>query len=62
MKVNLKGLDFKNCYREAVEFADGDLKIKTINLNHLIKAKEASTRPKDIDDIQNLKSKVDKEN
>ena len=60
--VNLKGLDFENCYREAVEFADGDLKIKTINLNHLIKAKEASNRAKDIDDIQNLKSRVDKEN
>jgi hypothetical protein len=53
--VNLKGLDFENCYKEATTFLDDDLQIKTINLNHLIKAKEASNRPKDIDDIQNLK-------
>lgn len=55
--VNLKGLEFDDCYKEAVNFSDDGLSVKTINLHHLIKAKEASSRPKDIDDIQNLKKK-----
>ena len=55
--VNLKGLDFKLCYENAVFFKDDDLTIRTINLNHLIAAKEAANRPKDIDDIQNLKDR-----
>lgn len=55
--VNLKGLNFEDCYKQAVDFVEEDLKIRTINLNHLIKAKEASNRPKDVDDIQNLKSR-----
>ncbi|MFC5282449.1 DUF6036 family nucleotidyltransferase [Pedobacter alpinus] len=55
--VKLKGLDFKECYPNAVDFEDDGLLIKCINFNDLIRAKEASFRPKDIDDIQNLKNK-----
>lgn len=58
--VNLKGLNFEDCYKEAVDFLEDELRIKTINLQHLIKAKEASNRPKDVDDIQNLKGKSPK--
>ena len=57
LMVRLKGLSFEECYKDAVDFFEDDLKIRTINLYHLIKAKEASNRPKDVDDIQNLKNR-----
>lgn len=52
--VNVKGLDFEESYKQAVCFEDDGLQIRTIHKNQLIKAKEHSNRPKDIDDIQNL--------
>ncbi len=53
--VRLKGLEFDECYNEAQIFEDDGLLVKTINYNHLIKAKKSANRPKDIDDINNLK-------
>lgn len=55
--VNVKGLDFNECYAQAINFEDDDLLIKCISFNHLLKAKQSSSRPKDIDDIQNLNKK-----
>lgn len=52
--LKVKGLNFEEAYREAVVFEDDGLLIKTIHKNQLIKAKQHSNRPKDIDDIQNL--------
>lgn len=53
--VKLKGLEFDACYSEAQIFEDDGLLVKTINYNHLIEAKKSANRPKDIDDINNLK-------
>ncbi len=53
--VKVKGLEFDECYNESQLFDDDDLKIRTINYNHLIQSKKAANRPKDIDDINNLK-------
>ncbi len=55
--VKVKGLSFESCYQEAEFFDDDGLKIRVISYNHLIRAKEESNRPKDIDDITNLENK-----
>ncbi len=53
--VNVKGLTFEECFKEAQFFTDDGLEIRVINYNHLIKTKNEAHRPKDIDDINNLK-------
>lgn len=52
--VKVKGLLFDETYSNAVVFEDDLLSIRTIHKNQLIKAKQASSRLKDLDDIQNL--------
>ena len=52
--TKVKGLEFKECYAIAREFEDGDLKIRTLHLNHLLQAKKESGRLKDLDDIDQL--------
>jgi len=54
--VKLKGLDFEDCFKAAIEFEDDGLFIKCINFKDLIKAKKATSRPKDLDDLENLKT------
>jgi hypothetical protein len=52
--TRVKGLDFAECYKIAREFEDGEIKIKTLHLNHLLQAKKAAGRLKDLDDIEQL--------
>jgi len=52
--VNLKGLDFSIAFENSVIFIEDDLAIRTIHKNDLIKAKTASNRPKDQNDLENL--------
>lgn len=52
--TNVKGLDFKECFALSKEFEDGDLKIRTLHLNHLLQAKKEVGRLKDLDDIAQL--------
>jgi predicted nucleotidyltransferase len=54
LMVNVKGLDFETCFRNSVQFEDGDLKIKTIRKEDLIQTKKTSARPKDLDDLNNI--------
>ncbi len=51
----LKGLDFNECYKVAklVPLPNGNT-VKLIHLNHLIAAKKAAGRHKDLNDIENL--------
>ena len=51
----VKGLEFENCYLESTIKEVDEILIRVINYNHLIKAKMAAGRPKDIDDIEHLK-------
>lgn len=53
--VKVKGLTFEECFKESQLFTDDDLEVRVINYNHLILTKKESNRPKDIDDINNLK-------
>jgi len=52
--VEVKGLNFDDCYKKAVYFEEDGLIIRTIFLNDLINAKKASGRAKDINDLENL--------
>ena len=50
----VKGLNFDDCYQNAVYFKEDELSIRTIYLNDLINAKKASGRFKDLNDLENL--------
>lgn len=52
--LEVKGLNFDECYHKAVYFEEDGLTIRTIFLNDLIRAKKASGRAKDINDLENL--------
>ena len=55
LMVQLKGLDFNNAYVKSVLFEDDGLTILTIHKDDLIKAKLSANRPKDQDDLANLR-------
>jgi hypothetical protein len=52
--IKVKGLEFDECYNNAVFFEEDGLQIRTIQINNLIEAKKASGRPKDLNDLENL--------
>ncbi|MFA6277027.1 MAG: DUF6036 family nucleotidyltransferase [Pedobacter sp.] len=54
LMLAVKGLDFKESFKNAVNFKDDNLVIRTIHKDDLISAKKAAGRPKDLDDLQNL--------
>jgi hypothetical protein len=54
LMIKVKGLNFDECYNNAVFFEEDDLQIRTIDINNLVSAKKASGRSKDLDDLENL--------
>jgi predicted nucleotidyltransferase len=52
--TRLKGVQFENAFAQALIFDDNGLKVRFIHLNHLIDAKKAAGRFKDLDDIEKL--------
>ena len=52
--IKVKGLNFDECYDNAVFFEEDGLQIRTIHISNLISAKKASGRSKDLDDLENL--------
>ncbi len=52
--LKLKGLEFQECFIQAVIFDNEELEIRTLHLNNLIEAKKASGRNEDLDDLENL--------
>ena len=52
--IEVKGMDFNECYENSVFFEEDGLQIRTIHFNNLINAKKASGRAKDMDDLENL--------
>jgi hypothetical protein len=54
LMIKVKGLDFNECYTNAIFFEEDDLPIRTIHLNNLISAKKEANRAKDINDLENL--------
>lgn len=53
--VNIKGLDFNSAFDHSIFFEEDGLSVRTIHKNDLIKAKLAAYRPKDQNDLENLK-------
>lgn len=53
----VKGLIFNEAYLKAEYVEIEDLKVKLIHLNDLLRAKKASNRHKDLDDIEHLEDK-----
>lgn len=56
----VKGLNFKEAYNLSTLFDDEDLLIRVIHINHLIEAKKAAGRLKDLDDINQLQKRKQK--
>ncbi|TAK31620.1 MAG: hypothetical protein EPO28_18245 [Saprospiraceae bacterium] len=52
--TSVKGLDFDECFLNSQLKSAGKLQIRLLSLSDLLKAKKASGRPKDIDDISCL--------
>jgi predicted nucleotidyltransferase len=56
LMTRTKGLEFESCFKNAeVHDIDG-LPVRVLHIDDLIKAKKATNRPKDQDDIENLGS------
>lgn len=49
--LDVKGLNFNDCFDLSSMFKTDNIEIRLINYQHLIKAKNASGRPKDLVDI-----------
>jgi hypothetical protein len=56
----LKGLTFEEAYPLCKVFVQNKIEVRYIHINHLIKAKEATGRLKDKNDIQQLNKKNNK--
>jgi hypothetical protein len=54
--TKMGGLNFNECYEMCKEYNDEGLLIKLVHYNDLIKAKKASGRHKDLNDLENLES------
>ncbi|TFF33537.1 DUF6036 family nucleotidyltransferase [Mucilaginibacter psychrotolerans] len=52
--IEVLGMNFDECFRNATFFQREGIKVRTIHINDLITAKKASGRHKDLDDIENL--------
>ena len=57
----VKGLQFEEAYRESRFFEEEDLLVRCIQLHHLIEAKKAAGRNRDLNDIEQLLKKSDTE-
>ncbi|MCD6013033.1 MAG: hypothetical protein K0Q79_2895 [Flavipsychrobacter sp.] len=50
----VKGLDFDEAHSSSQNFIENDVAFRFLHLNQLIKAKRASGRHRDLDDIEQL--------
>jgi hypothetical protein len=57
LMTEVKGLDFDESFGQAQYFKEEHVTFRYLHLNSLIKAKQASGRNRDIDDIDQLKKK-----
>jgi len=53
--TNITGVDFKEASKDAVKVDIDGITLNILSTEHLIKNKLATGRPKDIDDVENLK-------
>ena len=55
-RTGTKGLQFEACFEKAEVHQIDGIRIRVLHIDDLIKAKKASNRSKDQDDIENLTS------
>ena len=55
--TSVKGLEFKDCFKNAPVYDLEGLAIRFLHINDLLSAKKATNRPKDQDDIEHLNRK-----
>lgn len=55
----IKGLDFTTTYNQAKDVEVEGLSVRLIHYNDLLKAKQAAGRPRDINDLDNLKRQAE---
>ena len=55
LMTNVLGLSFNDTFEKSVLYSEEDLTIRVIHVNDLIRAKKASGRHRDLNDIENLK-------
>ncbi|MEO6638367.1 MAG: hypothetical protein ABIN25_08825 [Ginsengibacter sp.] len=53
----VKGLDFEETYQQSLIYNEEGLQIKFIHITHLLRAKKAAGRFRDLDDIDQLSKK-----
>ena len=53
--TNLKGLDFATAYPQAADMVVDDVAVRLIQYQHLLQAKQAAGRPRDQNDLDNLR-------
>jgi predicted nucleotidyltransferase len=53
--TNITGVDFEEAMKDAIKVDIEGITINILSTDHLIKNKLATGRPKDIDDVENLK-------
>jgi predicted nucleotidyltransferase len=53
--TEIDGVTFEECFNNRTQVAIGDLTVNFIGYNDLLKNKREAGRPRDIDDIDNLK-------
>lgn len=54
LMTGVKGLDFDEAFNTAQYFTEGDVTFRFLHVNTLIRAKQASGRHRDMDDIEQL--------
>jgi len=57
LMTEVKGLDFNDVYSSAQYYTEGNVIFRFLHKNNLIKAKQASGRHRDMDDIEQLNKK-----
>lgn len=55
LMVSIKAFNFQEIFERSTVFTDEDLNIRVIHINDLIIAKQEAGRPKDLDDLENLR-------
>ncbi len=55
--TQVKGLEFSGCFKNASFMKVDNLQVRVIDYRDLKKAKQASARPKDMDDLENMGDK-----
>jgi predicted nucleotidyltransferase len=55
LMIGIEGFSFDEIYQRSVLYSDDGVQVRVIHKNDLIALKQRAGRPKDLDDLENLK-------